>query len=191
MKTKSTITRYFLLFALLAAAIGSLAFAPLPPTLAEAPTPQPKLPKWSEIRGETLELMFKRETAWLEQQVQHLKKMDEIAARAQTLITQAAAEGKDVAGLQTALDAFKGQQTAGLASHQKAAEILKTRSGFDAAGKVTDRTAARETVNSARKALRECHLTVQAAMRKLNLAVREWRQAHRPTAGPATTSGGE
>jgi hypothetical protein len=63
-------------------------------------------------------------------------------------------------------------------AHAAAGTILDAKSGFDANGKVTDRTAAQETIRSAAQSLRQAHLTITDATLNLRLAVQTFRQSN-------------
>ncbi len=187
--------------AILTAALGlsALAFVPAP-VFAQTSTPAPTTPQSSPAdqaarRDQRLENAYSRENAWLSTQASNLQRMGQIATRAQNLIDKAKAKGIDVSELQTALNTFNSQVANAQAIHNTAAGILSAHNGFDANGKVTDASAATQTVMDARQNLRDAHLTMRQAAVDLRAAIRSFRNEHKgllkgtPTPAPTTTPG--
>ena len=135
-------------------------------------------------RAERLERAYAREQEWLSRQAERLAKAGELEAKAQEFIDKAKSEGKDTSGLEAALANASAKVDEAQGKHDEAAAILSTHAGFDDAGKVTDPTAARETVESAGRALRDAHRLLTDAAIEMRRALRDFRQANRPEPQP-------
>jgi hypothetical protein len=139
--------------------------APLRETLAALPTQDPVY----------LENLLQREQLALNNQATRLSLAGQTAAATQDYIDAQQAAGKDTAALETALAAFNQAIDEATASNAGAAGILASPAGFDAAGKVTDRQLAGQTVRDAGRALRSAHLTLTSATLDLRTAVQQFR----------------
>jgi hypothetical protein len=126
----------------------------------------------------------------------HLKLQDTALTRFGTfadklaeVIATAQAKGKDTTALEQALATFRQKLAAARADWQTASDTLSSHAGFDAQGKVTDATTARETLQSARTAMQSAHTTVVSARAALRQALATFRKANRgvvtPDAPPA------
>ncbi len=130
------------------------------------------------------------ELAWARLQAGHARMevifdfADQRTAEVQQLIDQASARGKDVAGLQTALDnleaalkqahpIFEGT-TGAFASHQ----------GFDPQGSVTDATEALQTVRDMAAKNQQIEAILGPAQEAFQQALQAFRQTNAPTATP-------
>lgn len=166
-------------------AAASLAFAPAAvQAQSGGPTPQPASPAASpaklEKRNALLERAYVREQARLKIQTNRLDRAGTAENKLETLIAKARGNGKDVSALESALSAFRDQVEIAQTAHDQAAALLTTHSGFDANGKVTDATAARQTVDGAHKSLTDAGVAFQKATADLRSAVRTWRKANPP-----------
>ncbi len=109
----------------------------------------------------------------------------------QDLINKAKANGKDVSGLQSALDALSSAVSQAQSIYNDAQSLINSHSGFDASGNVTDQTAALQTVRDLRGKLREIRQTVLPPFRALRQAIRAYREANSPNnVTPAPTQSG-
>lgn len=182
----TTITRRVTGLLLTGLAVLGLAFGAAAPAFAQTPPPPAGADGAQEAarHQERLERLLQRELDWLEGQTNHLARAGEAVARTQEFIDKAKAEGKDTSGLEAALEAFRAGLAEAQAAHDQAQAGLEARAGFDAAGKVTDPQAARQTVAEAGQALRRAHFTLRQAEIDLRQAVREFRRANRPTPAP-------
>ncbi len=151
---------------------GTLAL-PASPAYAAAPTPQAE-------RGLYLEYLLQRQQLWLTGQQNHLDQAREFVAITQPFIDELKAKGKDTSALETALANLNSQIQAAQVSHDTAKQILETKAGFDANGKVTDPEQARETLQSARQSMLEAHQTLKQAIQDFRQVAREFRQANKP-----------
>ena len=130
-----------------------------------------------------LENVYQRELNWLNQQQQNLDRTDQLVSRIQTYIANQQAAGKDVTALRAALATFQQQIATAQTSHQTAASILNTHTGFDANGHVTDAAQARQTLIAGHQSLADARRVLRQAILDLHRALRNWRLANRP--GPA------
>ena len=158
-----------------------LAAAPTAPVFAETgPTPAPHARKTPGQNNARLTLHYQNEQQVLIKQQSHLDKVNQLAAKIQTLIDKARGAGKDVSALESALANFNSKVASAKSAHDQAASILGTHNGFDASGSVTDAAAAHQTLVDARLALRDVHSNLSQAAVELRQAVRTWRQQNLP-----------
>lgn len=148
----------------------------------------------TKVQDAVLAKAFQGENSWLSKQTDHLSKANDAAVKVQDVIDQAKAKGLDTASLEQALASFKTQIAAAQQSHDAAASILFTHSGFDANGNATDPVVARQTVMDARQQLMSAHTTLMQAGKDLHAAMKSWREAHPaektdPTAAPTAEAG--
>ena len=118
---------------------------------------------------------YQVEQNWLTKQQDNLNKTVVVVTNVQNLIAKANGQGKDTTALVNALATFQSQIATSQSSHNTAASILSTHSGFDVNGNVIDRDAARLTVNSARQSLSDAHNLLWQAANDLHQAIKEWR----------------
>jgi len=134
-----------------------------------------KTEKITDIKAR-LKKDYQAEQNWLIQQQDNLNKTATVVTNVQNLIDKANGKGKNTTALVNALAIFQSQIATSQSSHNTAASILSTHSGFDANGNVIDRDAARLTVNSARQSLSDAHTLLWQAAHDLHQAVKEWRE---------------
>jgi len=166
---------------LMAAILGvtSLAMVPTPALAASVAQPATPAAQTGNRGDATLERLLERENSWLLTQQANLEKAAAVAEKGQTLIDKAKAKGIDVTDLQNALDAFNRQINQANQDHKNAAGVLAAHQGFDGNGKVTDRTAAVQTLKDARNSLLDAHLQLVQAVSSLRIAIRTWRSTHK------------
>jgi hypothetical protein len=131
------------------------------------------------------------EKVWARQQRIYLREGDRLAnassyiARVQTLIEKADQKGWDTSSVQAALNAFSAVIPAAQAAHNPGAVIIASHYGFDADGKVTDRTTAIATAKSLTQVLKDTRTAMNATGEALHAAIKAFRDAHpRPTSTP-------
>lgn len=150
---------------------------------AQAPQPPQGTPqtKVGQAKGTlSVERAFKMEQRQVKEQAANFKRMDMAIKKAEKLIEQAAAKGKDTKALQAALATFKAKKADAQTSLDAAAAIIDAHKGFDNNGKVTDITQARETVKSAHAKLAEARKTAGPAFKDFTKVLREFLQANKP-----------
>ncbi len=131
-----------------------------------------------KFQDAVLEKGLAAEQKWLAEQAANLTAKEQLITKAQDLINKAQGNGRDVGALQKALDEFKTQIAGAQTSHDQAASLLAEHTGFDANGKVTDASAARQTLKDARQSLSDAHNTIRQAAAYLREAIRDWRTAN-------------
>lgn len=133
-----------------------------------------------------LELVWSHAKTVYQRQGYLLSLTDDFIARAQILIDRANNKGWDTTAVQTALDAFNSVIPAAKAAHFPGAAIIASHNGFDAQGRVTDRTAAMVTAKSLVQVLKDTRATMNGTGRALREAIKAFRDAHRPDQSTVT-----
>lgn len=134
-----------------------------------------------------LEKVWAREQVIYQRQDDPLAKADEFFTNVQSRIEKANQKGCDTSAIQSALNALETAVDAARPIHENAGSIIAAHAGFDANGKVTDRTQARETVKLLGHFLKDYRSTVGNPFKALREAVKAFREAHKPSQAPATT----
>jgi hypothetical protein len=135
-------------------------------------------PDAKDADGRGLTRLLLREKRALRAQGDRLRKAFEVQTHTQRFIDAQAAAGKDVTALRTALAAYTVRINQAQVDHDKAMATLAAHAGFDEAGKVTDRDAAKQTVKSAGEDLKKAHEHLDGAGKNLAKAIKEWREAN-------------
>ena len=178
---------------ILVALVAALAVAALPLTgVFAAPAQDPSTPPAEgERSGVRLEKLWARATKGVERFGKLIERSDKLTEKIQNLIDKAAANGKDVAAVQAALDAYNHAVDDAGPMYDEAKAIVATHAGFDDAGKVTDFEQAKSTLKelgAQLKALRE-HIGLPG--KALREAIKAFREANpRPTPTPSAPAGG-
>lgn len=176
--------KFFTLSMLAILLVGAIAFAfPGGSVAAQAPTPQPKDPQAKiQHAGLRLEKAFRAEQKLLKEQAQNIARMDRLIRQTEGWIEKAKANGQDTAAVEAAIAQLKTKLAEAKKLHEEAASILKTHTGFDASGKVTDPAAAKETLKSAAEPMKEARTILSEARKAVMEAIKAWREAHpKPT----------
>jgi hypothetical protein len=129
--------------------------------------------------GARLENLLKREQILLSNQQERLNLANQIIAKADQWIADLKNRGKDTAGLETALATYKSRVAEAQTYLDTAKGVLDARAGFDADGKVTNRTDALKTVVEAGHLQRQFHLAITQATVDFRAAVLAYRQANK------------
>ena len=135
------------------------------------------------------------ENIWARQQTTYLRQGERLAnasaffAKVQSLIDKASSKGWDTSAIQAALNALRAVIPAVQAAHTTGAVIIANHAGFDASGKVTDRSSAVGTVKSMAAVLQATRATVNGTGQALREAIRAFRQAHPRPVKPTTPAG--
>ena len=133
-----------------------------------------------------LELIWARAQLVYQREGKLLSLADGFVARAQALIDRATNNGWDTSAVQVALDAFESVIPAAQAAHLPGAAIIAAHDGFSMGGKVTDRTAAIDTIKSLAQVLKDTRTAMNGTGRALRQAVQAFRAAHRSVQAPVT-----
>ncbi len=110
--------------------------------------------------------------------------IDQRIRHGQALIDKASAKGKDVAALQSALDAFSAAVKQARPIYDSTKGIVASHQGFDDHGNVVDPVKAFQTVLDMRSKLVEIREIVVPPAKALRQAIQEYRQANPPIATP-------
>lgn len=190
-----TIIRKLTIVALLAA----LVFAALPQTTTFAaglngPTPPPAAGSQVDpaIVKARLEIVFSRQQTKVLVMGQAVENIDMLSAKVQKLLDKAKEKGLDVSAVQAAFTAYKASILKGKPLYEQAKEIVSKRTGFDAAGKVTDIEQAKATVKSLSDVIKQHRDVVGDAFKSLREAIKAFREANprqAPKSTPAPTNG--
>jgi uncharacterized protein YukE len=105
-------------------------------------------------------------------------------AKFQARIDKAAENGKDVAALQAALDAFKASLKSSKPIYESMNSTVNSHQGFDANGKVTDAAKARSTVKEMHTKMQELKSAMGGTGKTLHEALKAFRSANKPADAP-------
>ena len=163
---------------LLIAMVSALALASLPfvsvSAAGESDSPAPQ----GEVTNERLEKIWARQLRLYEKIGKGYDRSDAFVEKVQMLIDKAGANGKDVAAVQAALDAFDQAMKEAHPVYESAKGIINSHQGFDNDGKVTDAEKARETVKAMGEKLKEIKEAMNGTGRALHEAIKAFREAN-------------
>lgn len=175
---------------ILVAIIAALGLAAMPfVSVSAAGEYDPPLPQ-GQISNERLERVWARQLRLYERIGNGFEREDAFVERVQKLIDWAKENGKDVAAVQAALDAFEAAVKEAHPIYESANGIINSHQGFDSNGKVTDPEKARETVKAMREKLQEIKDTMDGTRKALHEAIKAFREANprpQPTPTPTTS----
>ena len=134
-----------------------------------------------------LENLWVRQQATYQRQSDRLSNASTFISKVQALITKANGKGWDTSAVQAALNALSAVIPAVQVAHAPGAAIIASHAGFDATGKVTDRTTAIATAKSLAQVLKDTRTAMNGTLKALREAVRAFHQAHpKPATTPAS-----
>jgi hypothetical protein len=125
-----------------------------------------------------LENLWVRQQATYQIQSNRLSNASTFIAKVQGLINKANSKGLDTSAVQAALNALSAVIPAVQAAQAPGAAIIASHAGFDASGKVTDRTTAIATVKSLSQVLKDTRTAMNGTLKALHEAVKAFRQAN-------------
>ncbi len=134
--------------------------------------------------NEKLEQAWARQLKNYERLGKGFEDTDAQIAKFQARIDKAAQNGKDVAALQAALDAFESALKSGEPIYDDMSVIVNAHQGFDANGKVTDAEQAKSTLKEMRAKMQELKSAMNGTGKALREALKAFREANKPTATP-------
>lgn len=172
---------------ILAALVTVLAFSTVPFTRVYAQDEDP--PPAGQFTSERLEWIWARQLQAYERLGRAFEGTDARIAKIQELIDKASANGRDVSGVQAALDAFEAALKDAHPIYEGIKGIVNSHQGFDSAGKVTDPEKARSTVQEMRAKLQEIKSAMDGSFKALREALRAFREANKPADQPADVRG--
>jgi hypothetical protein len=138
----------------------------------------PPVPEQRQTSNERLERVWARQLRLYQRIGNGFEREDRFIARVQELVDRAEANGKDVSGVQAALDAFESAVKDARPIYESANGIVNSHQGFDENGKVTDPEKAQETVQAMREKLQEIKDTMDGMRRTLHEAIKAFRAAN-------------
>lgn len=166
---------------ILAALTVALVFAAFPTSSAFA---QDENPPNGDVSNEKLEQAWANQLRIYEKIGKGFNDTDEKIAKFQARIDKAAENGRDVAALQAALDAFESALKNGMPIYDSISVIVNDHKGFDANGKVTDSEQAKATVKEMREQLQELKSAMNGTGKALREALKAFREANKPEGAP-------
>lgn len=160
--------------------VSVIAFAfPSGDAAAQSPTPKPNDSQTKlNIIDARLQRMLRLEKVTLTRMTRNFERLDRFITRVDVLIDRARNNGKDVAALEAAVAEFQAKESVARVVLDSATSLLAAHPGFDANGKVTDREAARTTLDEGHNKFKEIRSTIGAAAKDLHAAVKAWREAN-------------
>jgi hypothetical protein len=173
---------------------GVLVFA-IPNSIVAAQTPTPQSPSTQPKKdpqaqaaaaAAKLEKAYQAELSSADKQGSNFDKLDKLSGKVSDLIAKAKANGKDTSALEAGMAKFNTRASDARKIHDGAVSILKTHAGFDANGKVTDRLAARDTVQNVHNQLQDARQAMARAIKDFRQVVKDWRDANKPVKPAAT-----
>ena len=167
---------------MLVAMVAALAFAAFPFANAFALSANPE----GEVNNEKLEQLWARQLQAYERLGKAFDDDDEHLSKLQERIDKAAANGKDVAALQAALDAYEAALKSARPAYESINGVVSSHQGFDANGKVTDAEKAKATVQEMRTKLQEVKSSMNGTFKALREAMKAFREANKPAEGTTT-----
>lgn len=162
---------------IMVALAAALVFAALPMTSAFAQGVT--LPK-GEVSAEKLEKAWAKQLKTYEKIGKGFEDTDGQIAKIQERLDKAAANGKDVSALQSALDAFAAALKSAKPTYDSIGAIVTAHQGFDANGKVTDLTQAKATVEQMHTKMQELKSAMGGTGKALRDALKAFRDANKP-----------
>ena len=164
---------------ILLALVAALAVAAIPFISASAMGEKdPASPPAGEETNEKLEKAWARQLRMFERIGKGFDRLDQFTARAQNLIDQAEANGKDVSALQVALDAFEDAAKDAHPIYESTKGLVNSHQGFDENGEVTDSEKAKETVQAMHEKLQEMKSAMGGTGEALREAIKAFREAN-------------
>ncbi len=127
-------------------------------------------------RTTRLEKAFANQTKRIEKAGKLYEQADLGFPKLQSRIDKAKAKGVDVTAIQTALDAVKKALTDARPLYDQAKSIVDVHKGFDSDGKITDPTAALETVKSLRETSKQFKEAMNGTVQALHETIKALRE---------------
>jgi hypothetical protein len=137
------------------------------------------------VANARLELVFARQQVKVARIGAEIANFNLVSKDTQILIDRAKANGKDITALQAAFDAFKAAFEEAKPIYEQADALVRSHSGFDGNGNVTDAEKAKATVKSVAENLKQYRDDVSGPFKAFRDALKAFREANpRPTKTP-------
>ena len=168
------------------AIVFALGLASLPlSSVSAAGDYDPPVPEQRQISAERLERVWARQLRLYQHIGNGFEREASFIERVQSLIDRAEANGKDVSGVQAALDDFEAAVKDARPIYESANGIVNSHQGFDENGRVIDPEKAQETVQAMRWKLQQIKDAMDGTRKALREAIRAFREANpRPQSTP-------
>ena len=168
----------------LAVLVFAIGLAAIPAVGASAAgLPSQSTPPANQPGTSGLEQAWARLQASYQREGARLGKANVFIGKVQSLIDKASQKGWDTSAVQVALNAFTAVIPAAQTAHDPGAAVISSHSGFDGSGKVTDRSAAIESVKALVQVLKDTRTAMNGTGKALREAVKTFREAHHPGQG--------
>ncbi len=154
-------------------AVAVTVFIPATPAYAQDPYMDRNVPS-DGMSNKDIELMNQHEITWLLGQNQVLRDSYQVEKDFQKLIDLQNKKHGNTSTLDIALGTYDTGLLIAQSVHDQAAKVIGAQWGFDAQGKVTNRTAALQTVTDARAGLRDVHYRLVFITHNLHRAYADW-----------------
>jgi hypothetical protein len=164
---------------ILLAIVAALGMASLPlASVSAAGDYDPPVPEQRQITNERLERVWARQLRLYQRIGNAFEREERFVERVQGLIDRAEANGKDVSGIQAALDAFETAVKDARPIYERANGIVNSHQGFDENGNGTAPEKARETVQAMDERLQEIKDAMGGTRKALHEAIKASREAN-------------
>ena len=143
------------------------------------PTPPGSTPSTPTAKGAArLVVVFHLEKLASTRQETNLGRADRLTGQVQAVIDRLQGAGKDITALEQALSAFNASITTARGLHDQAGTLITNHPGFDANGKVSDATTARQTVKDIHDLLVQARQVIQPAFTNLKTVLQSYRKSN-------------
>jgi len=163
---------------------AALVFAATPVSNAYAQDGNPPKGELTPIR---LEQVWARELQAYDRLGRAFEDIDQTVAKLQARLDLAAQNGRDVASLQAALDAFESALTSARPAYEEMSGLVSSHLGFDSNGKVVDALQARTTVREVGLKLDKIKSSMGGTGRALHKALKAIREERWPVHAPTAS----
>ncbi len=167
---------------LMAVLVVAMVVAAVPVTSAYAADEPP--PVRGEVTDEKLEQAWELQLNAYERMGKAFDGIEERIAKLQERIDKAAENGRDVAALQAALDAYEEAMLAARPAYEDVGEIVDAHPGFDDDGNVTDFDTAKSTVTEMRGQMKDIRSQMGGTFMALREVFRAFREENRSERAP-------
>jgi len=135
-----------------------------------------------------LENAWARQQQVFQRQSDRLSKAGDLISKVQALIEKANGKGWDTSAVQAVLRAFQSAVQNAQSVHAGGTRLIAAHAGFDASGKVTDRTQAVTTVKALHQVIQDTRVALNGTGKALVQALKDLRAAHKPASAPTPST---
>ncbi len=180
-RTRSALVAGTAACAIFAAALVPAVAAPegTDPTPTATATVAQQAPEKVRDNHQRLEKLLQREQKELDREQKVLTRANDVISKTQDRINNLKSKGQDTSHLEAALSGFQNDVNSAQNSYNSAKSTLDAKTGFDGNGQVTDVTQARNTLNTAQKAMQQFRQAARQATRDFRTARSHLTQENR------------